>query len=426
MSTHPARVQGLRTQNRRAILTAIRNQGATARVDIARATGISAATVTSITADLVAEGLVEETLDTAQARGGGRGRPRELLRIRPGAALVAGAKVSTDHVIVSLTDYAGRELSRGSEAMPAGCMPEAATVAALVHRAALAQLAQLGRGLGDLAAIGVGLPGFVHAGTGVVHWSACFHDRDVNFLAMLKARFACPVFLDNDANLVALAEKWFGYGRGRADFAVVTIEHGVGLGVVLGGEIFRGARGIGAELGHVKVQNNGALCRCGQRGCLEAYVADYALAREAAVVLRRDPALPLTLQSDLDALFAAAEAGDPAARSILRRAGSMFAMGLASLVNLFDPSLIIFSGEQMRYDFLYGAEVLEQMQALTAGPGRAPPEVRIHKWGEGIWARGAAAAAMEGITDGIGAVSRTNGAARIARPATRAPQVSST
>ena len=103
--------------------------------------------------------------------------------------------------------------------------------------------------------------------------------------AAASNRLGMPVAIDNDANLVAMAELWFGAGRDLSDFAVVTLEHGVGMGFVMNHRLYRGARNVGMEIGHTKVQLDGALCRCGQRGCLEAYLADYALAREATTAL---------------------------------------------------------------------------------------------------------------------------------------------
>ncbi|WP_233713136.1 ROK family transcriptional regulator [Amaricoccus solimangrovi] len=396
----PGQVQGLRSQNRRAILAAIRRLGRTARVDIARETGMSAATVTSITADLVARGLVEEVVDEeARTAGVTRGRPRVLLRIRPDAYLVGGAKISEDHITVTLMDFEGNESHHHVvELRLLDKSPE--EVAAHLRRATEAALKLTGRALGDLACLGVGLPGFVEAARGRVWWSPCFRMRDVPFGALLAAAFPFPVFIDNDANLAALAEQWFGYGQGVADFLVVTIEQGVGMGIVLDHRLFRGTRGIGAEFGHVKVERDGALCRCGQRGCLEAYVADYALLREAPMAL--DPGgPPLAPRAALDALFAAAKAGDPTALSIFDRAGRMFSLGLANLVNIFDPALVIFSGEQMRFDFLYGARVLEQMRGNTLATGRPGPRVRVHKWGDRLWAMGAAALAIDGLTERV-------------------------
>lgn len=398
----PAQPQGLRLRNRRAVLAAIRRLRRAARVDVARDTGISAATVTSITAELVAEGLVEEVLDEAPEpgeRGGARGRPRVLLRVRPDAFLVCGAKISEDHITVTLMDFEGGEQLNHVARMPRGS-DSAAPVAGHLRAAVAEALTLLGRDFGALDCLGVGLPGFLEASRRLVHWSPCFRARDVDFGALLDEAFPCPVFLDNDANLAALAEQWFGYGKGVPEFLVVTIEHGVGMGIVLDHKLYRGGRGIGAEFGHTKVELDGALCRCGQRGCLEAYVADYALLREATTALDLG-ARPVDRQAELDALFAAAKAGDAMALSIFNRAGRMFSLALANLVNIFDPALIIFSGEQMRYDFLYGTRVLDQMRDNALCLDRPPPEVRVHKWGDRLWAMGAAALAIDGLTDRV-------------------------
>jgi predicted NBD/HSP70 family sugar kinase len=224
--------------------------------------------------------------------------------------------------------------------------------------------------------------------------------------ALAGARLGLPVQIDNDANLCAMAELWFGAGRGRSDFAVVTIEHGLGMGLVLNHRIYRGALGLGMELGHTKVQLDGALCRCGQRGCLEAYVADYALAREATTALNwtyKDGQSMLVL---LESLYDHAKAGNQAARSIFRRAGRYLAVGLANVVNLFDPALIILSGERLRFDYLYAADTLAEMDALVLNSGRPLPPIEVHAWGDLLWAQGAAALALSGVTERILAAPR--------------------
>ncbi len=395
----PAQIQGLRDQNTRAILTAIRRLRRAARIDLARETGMSAATVTSITSELLAQGLVEEVFEGTGRAGATRGRPRVELRIRPEAFLVGGTKISEDHITVTLMDFEGTEALHHVAPLPR--RSDAATVVHHLREAVTAAMARLGRDPRELSCLGIGLPGFVDASRSLVHWSPCFREKNVPFGEMLGAAFHCPSFLDNDANLAALAEQWFGYGRGVADFLVVTIEHGVGMGIVLDNRLYRGTRGIGAEFGHTKVQIDGALCRCGQRGCVEAYVADYALLREAAVALDVQMRDFTTAQSQLDALFAAAKAGDPMALSIFNRAGRIFSMALANMVNIFDPELIIFSGEQMRYDFLYGSRVVEQMRDNALALDRPPPRVRVHKWGDRLWAMGAAALAIDGLTDRV-------------------------
>ncbi len=253
----------------------------------------------------------------------------------------------------------------------------------------------------DLSAVGIGLPGFVDCAEGVVFWSSILAERAVPIAAAATSRLGLPVYIDNDANLVALAELWFGAGRSLSDFAVVTIEHGVGMGFVMNHRIYRGAQRLGMELGHTKVQLDGALCRCGQRGCLEADVADYALAREATTALNWGHKESQPINVLLESLYDHAKAGNATAKSIFRRAGRYLAVGLSNVVNLFDPSLIILSGERMRYDYLYAAETLSEMENLAINTGRPPPPIEIHAWGDLLWAHGAAALALSEVTAAI-------------------------
>jgi len=170
------------------------------------------------------------------------------------------------------------------------------------------------------------------------------------------------------------------------------------MGLVLNHRIYRGAQGLGMELGHTKVQLDGALCRCGQRGCLEAYVADYALAREANTALNWTSREAQSVNILLESLYDHAKAGNGAARSIFRRAGRYLALGLANVVNLFDPELIILSGERMRYDYLYAGDALAEIQALALNTGRPAPRIETHAWGDLLWAHGAAALALSEVT----------------------------
>ena len=380
--------QGVERSLKDQVFDRIRAAGQIARVDLARELSISPASITTISADLIERGLVSE-IDTP--RDIARGRPPVALTIRPEAGYVAGIKLS-DHIHTAvLLDFAGNRLADASVASVA-MVQGADQIEAAATAVLLAALAESGLKPGDLKAIGLGLPGMIDAASGRVLWSPILKERGLDLAGRLAKALNCPVYIDNDANMVTLAELWFGAGRRLADFAVVTIEHGVGMGLVLNHRLYRGARGMGMELGHTKVQLDGALCRCGQRGCLEAYVADYALVREAATAL--NVAVPAGGHGMLEDLFLQAKAGNAAARMIFERASRYLAVGLANIVNLFDPELIILSGERMRYDFLYASEMIAEMSRLTLNAGRAPPRVEINAWGDMVWAQGAAALAL--------------------------------
>jgi len=381
-----------RALGRRQVMSGIRKAGRVARVDLARDTGISQATVTTITAELIRAGLIEETKRDDSPSDARRGRPRVDLKVRGDAHLVAGIKLSDVSLSAILADFENTPLAEHSVDLPAEAF-DADTLAAVIETALRDLTAKAGRKPRDLSGVGLGISGVVDGTRGFVYWSPSLKRRNVDLRAALQTRLGLPVFLDNDANLVAVAEQYYGEGRNASDFLVVTVEHGVGMGIVLANQVYRGTRGCGAEFGHTKVQLEGALCRCGQRGCLEAYVGDYALLREANI---RGSAQP---EDDLSALHARAKAGDAMARSIFDRAGRMFAMGLANVINIFDPSLVILSGEQMTFDFLYSEEVLNRVKASVVQVDAPLPEIRVHKWGDLMWAKGAAACGMEGVSE---------------------------
>ena len=381
---------------RQQVFEHVRAAGRTARADVTRALGISAGSVTTITSDLIAEGFLREV--GGSLRETGRGRPPVALEVVPEGRHVIGIKLSDERHTAVLTDFAGTMLA--DAALPT--QPLRKTVDQMLDEmeALVASLlSAAGRTRGDVAALGVGLSGLVEHDTGRVPWSPLLAEGGVGMRAAIEARFGIPALIDNDSNMLTLAELWFGAGRAMSDFVVVTIEHGVGMGLVLDNRLFRGAHGMGLELGHTKVQLDGALCRCGQRGCLEAYLADYALAREASTALGRSPRNLQSPQAMLETLFGEAKAGNQAARTIFARAGRYLAVGLSNVIQLFDPDLIILSGERMRYDYLYAEEVLAEMHGLTLNHGRASPRVEIHAWGDMVWARGAAALALAAVTD---------------------------
>ncbi len=386
----------LRGQGRRRVFTEIRQARRIARVDLARSTGISQATVTAITADLIREGLIEEVERRADPGEIRRGRPRVGLRVRGAAHVVAGVKLARRTASVVFLDFEGTQVGEDQFALdPAGY--ETHDLVPLLAEALARSAERAGLDFAAISGVGIGLAGFIDAAGGIAYWSPTLRERNVPLRRLLADALGRPVYLDNDANLVAMAERTFGLGRAVQDFLVVTIESGVGSGIVLGGELYRGARGCGAEFGHTKVHLDGALCRCGQRGCLEAYVGDYAILREAAMLRDWDDS-----GSDSDKivrLIAAARGGDRTAQTIVERSSRMFALGLANLVNIFDPQLIILSGERMQLDFLYAEEVLESIRQQVVQVDVAPPEIVIHKWGDQMWAMGAAAYAVDGVAD---------------------------
>ena len=381
---------------RQQVFEFVRAQGHVARADITHALGISAGSTTTLTADLIAAGYLREY--ERQVRESGRGRPKVTLEVVPQAAFVVGLKLAFNRHTAVLADFAGNVIA--DAALPSSNLrrPREQLLAEgekLFH----ALLDKSGRTAADVRAVGIGVPGIVDHNSGKVVWSSLLETREENLTAAFSRRFDLPVALDNDANMLTLAELWFGEGRAMSDFAVVTVERGVGMGLVLGNQIYRGAHGMGLELGHTKVQMDGALCQCGQRGCLEAYLADYALTREAATALGHNFDRGEKPEEVLATLYEKAREGHAAAETIFRRAGRFLSLGLSNVVQLFDPEVIILSGERLQYAHLYADEIMDGMRKLTLNEGRRPCRVAFNAWDDLVWARGASALALSLMTD---------------------------
>lgn len=381
---------------RQQIFQHVRASGRTARADITRALNISAGSATTQTAELIASGFLREVDEPA--RESGRGRPRVALEVVPEAAFVIGINLSTKNHSAVLCDFDGTVVTTTTLATTnkrrssAQLLDEIETLfAQLIKKAEMSDQ--------DIKAVGVGLPGIVDHARGTITWCSLLHDSNVDLCAAFSKRSNTPLFLDNDTNMLALSELWFGAGRDKTDFAVVTIEKGVGMGLVVNNRLYRGTHGMGLELGHTKVQLDGALCRCGQRGCLEAYLGDYALTREAVTALNMEFSDPIDPENLLNLLFQKAKAGHSAAEVIFRRAGRYLSVGLSNVVQLFDPPLIILFGEWMQYEHLYADQVLAEMQKLTLSNGRQPCEIEIRPWDDMVWARGATVPALSALAD---------------------------
>ena len=380
---------------RQQVFEYVRSKGFAARSDITQALGISAGSATTLTADLITTGFLREVEQVA--RESGRGRPKVALKVVPGAAHVIGIKLAFKRHTAVLTDFAGNVIA--DAAMPSSELRRSVSQLLDETEDLIAKvLVNAGKTRADVQWVGIGLPGIIDHRTGKVVWSSLLQTREENLTDAFAERLVIPMSLDNDANMLTLAELWFGQGRSLSDFAVVTIEAGVGMGMVLDNQIYRGAHGMGLELGHTKVQLDGALCQCGQRGCLEAYLADYALTREASAALGRGFDRSESPKEILATLFEHAKAGHQAAETIFRRAGRFLSLGLSNVVQLFDPELIILSGERMQYDHFYVDEVIEAMRRLTLNEGRRPCKVVVNAWDDLVWARGASALALSCAT----------------------------
>lgn len=370
----------MRAMNRSHILSIIVSNGPIARADVARRSGLSPATVTGITAELIAEELVVEK-ENGDSSGG---RPPILLRINPAGAFVVGIKLTETALIGALTDLEANVIRQ--QVNPLATHNEADAIenmALLVEELmASAQLPQ-----GKLLGVGVGLAGIVDSRRGVLRASPYFHWKELSLRDQLNRRLNVPVYVDNDVNTLTQAEKWFGAGQDVEDFLVVTVGRGIGLGMVLRGQFYRGAGGGAGEFGHTVTTPGGRLCDCGRHGCIETYVSEPGIMQSVREAAEQGA---MTNVATIDELLALAENGNLEASAILATAGTALGHAVANLVNVFNPSAVIISGEGVRLGERYFAPMRAAIVENTFTPLLADLQLHIAPWGDDAWARGAA------------------------------------
>lgn len=355
----------------------IGSQGPIARVEIARRLSLSAATVTGVTRDLVEDGLIRVVEQVAS----GGGRPRLLLGLVADAAQAIGVKIAPDRLAIVRVNLEGEILASSEASFDARSPDVLATLAGRL-RGSMAE-ADGTRLLG----VGLGVPGTVDAQRGVVE-APILGWHSIALGPVLRDQLGLPVLIDNDVNTLAVAERLYGRGRDAEHFVTVTIGAGVGLGIVVGGDLYRGARGGAGEFGHVPVIENGPACECGMQGCLESLVSDPALVRQAIEAGLVEPGSPT--RDAIEQLRTLADGGDPTACRIYADAGAILGRAVAGLVNILSPQVVIVSGEGARaWPHLENAFMVA-LRAATFASLRGVA-VEVDPWDDIKWARGAAA-----------------------------------
>ena len=331
---NPGSLERLRATNRRAILHLMTNEGPTSRADLARGTGLSRTTVSSLVAELIASGHVTETSDRGRPHKGGSGRPPVLLTLSAPSGCVAGVDVGHGHVRIAIADRTGEVLAEDHDEVDVDAHGvESLDLAARLVRAGLKSA---GRARSELQVVGMCVPAPVDRRSAQISTDILPGWRDLMPAEELARRLDVAVFADNDANLGALAELNHGAARSMFDVVYVKLASGLGAGIVIGGRLHRGATGIAGELGHVQVGEDGPVCRCGNRGCLETLVS----ARRLLSMLQPayDEQLTVERVLELD------RAGDPGARRVLNDAGRTVGRALADLCNSLNPEAVVVGG----------------------------------------------------------------------------------
>jgi predicted NBD/HSP70 family sugar kinase len=334
MESARSTVRDLRRRSRATLLSALYFDGPRSRQELGPLTGLSGGTVSIVTSELIEDGLVVE----AGMVGSDGGRPRTLLRVAPGYGRIVGIDVGETGVRLEAFDLAMARLTTVDRPLRSS-RPRPAAVADLIA----AGLREMADGAGILG-VGIGVPGTVERGDPVLVHAPTIGWRAVPLARLLRERGVDPpLYVDNGAAAQGQAEMWFGAGRGARDAVIALVGSGVGAAVITDGASYRGATSSAGEWGHTTIVYNGRLCRCGARGCLEAYVgADGLLARYRQA--RRGRPVPGADQQEQVAALIATAARSPVAARVLEETAGMLGAGIADLVNLFNPERIVLGG----------------------------------------------------------------------------------
>jgi predicted NBD/HSP70 family sugar kinase len=334
----PGSLRSLRERNRLQVLEVVRGRGSVSRADIARRTGLARSTVSTLVNELLGAGLLVERGAPEEALGT-QGRPPVLLSFDPSAGAVLGLHFDHPVLRVAVADLGYAILAEAERAIDVDHNGQDSLDAAVALVDEV--LAKSGVDRSRLLGAGVGLAGPIDQATGTVGSSAILPGwAGMPVAKELTARLGLPVHVDNDANVGALAESVLGAGRGASEMAYLMLGSGIGAGLIIGGQVYRGSGGTAGEIGHVLVDEHGPLCRCGNRGCLETYAGADALLD----LLRRQRGDELTV----DGLVELARAGDAACQRVIADAARFVGVAAATLCNTLNPEVLVIGGELAR------------------------------------------------------------------------------
>jgi predicted NBD/HSP70 family sugar kinase len=339
-------VRDLRKRNRARALATIYHNGPMTRQEIGEATGVSPATVSNLVGDLLEQGVIVE----AGAEDSDGGRPRALLRVKPEYWYVVGVDVGETAILVELFDL-DMQVRASHSITPIAERLDPEKTAEYVLEGLDRVITYSGVAKEAILGVGVGVPGLVeHGDDAIIHGeNAVVHAQTIGwdgvpFGKMLRRGTALPLFVENGAKTFGQAEKWFGAARDAENTIIVLLGTGTGVSIFTEGQLYRGASSSAGEWGHTTVMVDGRTCRCGAKGCLEAYVGGRAIVARYDELCKRTPA-----DSDPDLvarLTAIAEAtgSDSSAAKVLQETATYLGVGIANLINLFNPEQIVIGG----------------------------------------------------------------------------------
>ncbi len=387
----------VRKHNTAVILDCLRLNAPLSRADISNKTGLNRSTVSSIVKELIQNRRVRET----ELQKSELGRPGMSLELSPEGACAIGVEIGVNFISILLTDFVAQPIWRRRITVDSQLEQSAFEhTKGLVQEALSRANAQGSHPLG----IGVGVPGLVNIERGELMFAPNLKWSNVPLRDLLASCFNLPVYVENDANAAALGEYYFGIARGVKTFIYLSADIGLGGGIILGGKLFRGSGGYAGEVGHISVNPDGESCGCGRRGCWETVIGPRAVVRQVRTTLAngtasliRDMANDDLESITFDLVIQAAEAGDAVAVEALRGVGMWLGIGIANLVNTFNPELVVLGGALARASNILTPVIHATVQSQALRPSLEVLKIATSAHGSEACIVGSAALVLDEI-----------------------------
>ena len=328
------------------IMNILRTDAPISRASLSQKTKLNKTTVSDLINELNERGFVRDL----GMHSSGTGRPATLLTLNPGAGHIISCEIAVGYLEVLVTDFAPEVIWQAKELTP----PNMSQQAILEHLLILLhQAVEKGKAASsNLLGIAVGIPGMVDRATGTLLFAPNLKWRNVPLLALLEEQgFGAPIFVDNEANMAALGEHYFGVAQGYNEILYLSGNVGLGGGLLHNGRIWRGANGVAAEFGHMTMDPQGELCNCGNYGCWETQISQNNLFKNVIIAVKggEDSLLSEQITNDpeclsVEMIVSAAQAGDPLALRSLEKTGRFLGIGIASLLNALNPEIVVLGG----------------------------------------------------------------------------------
>ncbi len=341
----------MKTVNTSIILDVIRKNKHISRVKIASISKLNPSTVSNITGGLIKVGILKEA-GTGISQ---KGRKPIQLSLNPDGPCMIGVEVIGDRIVALMVNVEAKIIARAK--ININTVTDGEVVITKIIKTIHEVIRKSGKDKNEIKGIGMGITGLIDPKAGIAKFSPNIGWKDIPIKKLIEEEFEIQTLVDNDVKAMALGESWYGLAKGVQNLICINIGKGLGSGIIIDREIYRGANWIAGEIGHITIDLNGPRCKCGNRGCLEVFASGRAMVSRALEAIKQGCKTLITqlVSNRLDkitprTIFAAADMEDKLANEIIREAGRYLGVAIANVINTFDPEVVILGGEIAQFN----------------------------------------------------------------------------